>query len=149
MKVGGLQINKYQMHRFIPREHQKNEFKTMKFENFMNQMEIKKESISIKDMIEGINEIREILENDLTLKNLQDYKKAVSQFLNHFVRHELSKDQMEIYDRRAHYRQVEVVSQTRTKLGQLAETLLETNKGHLETLKIIGEIQGMIVDLYA
>lgn len=103
----------------------------------------------VVEMIDNIEDVKRDLEQDLTIENLEKYKEAIRSFLEYYTKNELKMDYYSVYDRRTFTdKKVGVIQTINEKVNGLTENMLETNKGHLETLSKIGEIQGLIVNLF-
>lgn len=101
------------------------------------------------EMIDNIEEVKGILEQDLSVENLEKYKDALRSFLEHYTKNELKMDYYFVRDGRTFMeKKVGIIQTINEKMNDLTENMLETNKGHLETLSRIGEIQGLIVNLF-
>lgn len=102
----------------------------------------------IQKLIDNIDQLKEHLDQQLTMDGLRDYKEAVRSFLQHYTQNELKMDQQMLKDRRGYSQKVSIIKSIDGKIGSLTENMLETNQGHLETLRRIGEINGLILNLY-
>lgn len=101
------------------------------------------------EMVDNIDKVKVALEHNLTVENLEKYKEAVRSFLNYYTKHELMMESYFVKDSRTFMeKQVSVIKSINEKMSDLTENMLETNRGHLETLHNIGEIQGLIVNLF-
>jgi uncharacterized protein len=101
------------------------------------------------EMIDNIDKVKVKLENDLTVENLDKYKEALRSFLHYYTKNELQMESFYVKDSRTYMeKKVNIIKSIDEKMNDLTENLLETNRGHLETLNKIGEIKGLIVNLF-
>lgn len=100
------------------------------------------------DMMESLDKLKEKLDFDVTVENLRNYKEAVKTYLDHYTKNELQLEGKYLSDRRGYTKKLYMIKTVNEKLDSLTERMLETHQGHLETLKKVGEIQGLLVDLY-
>lgn len=150
MKVDVLPAYQYQMNRLTPKA-TSNDWKAERFNQMMEEMKVQDISKEepIMDLLENIQQITEILEKEVTLSNLNEYKQALRSYLAHYVKHELERDTQELQDLRVYRKKVTTVRTVEEKLEGLTEKLLESHRGHFEMLQKIGEINGLIINLYA
>jgi len=103
----------------------------------------------ISEMVDNIDNVKVLLEHDLTVENLKKYKEAVRSFLDYFTKNEMQKETFFVRDSRTFIdKKVSIIKAVDEKINNLTENMLETNRGHLETLHQIGEIKGLILDLF-
>ncbi|QST03021.1 YaaR family protein (plasmid) [Pontibacillus sp. ALD_SL1] len=98
----------------------------------------------MEEMVRSVEVLRKQLDFDLNLENLREYRAAVQQFLRHYVKENLQAGEFRMNDGK----KLVIIREIDRKVNDLAEELLETNEGHLNALKEIGEIQGLLVNLY-
>lgn len=150
MKVEVLPGYQYQMNKLTPKT-TSTEWKSGKFTQMMDEMKVQEteKNEPVLDMLENVQEITEILERDLTLANLNEYKSALRAYLNHYVKNELKKETQEMHDLNVYKKRITTVRSVEEKLEGITEKLLDSHKGHFEMLQRIGEVQGLILSLYA
>lgn len=123
--------------------------KSKDFEKFFDEM--KPEQLTaeskVNEMIDDITKVKEMLDYEMTADNLNDYKKAVQSFLDYYTKNELKMDEYQLRDQKGYTRKLNIVKTIDEKVNELTESMLETNQGHLNTLKQVGEIQGLVLNL--
>ncbi|MGG2015789.1 YaaR family protein [Bacillus sp. S10(2024)] len=100
--------------------------------------------------VDNIGEIKEKIEQELTLDNIMEYKSTVKSFLNFYVDNLMQyKDVLARHPRYGYSQKMTVVKQVENELNDLEDimNLVNTKTGHLEILNQIGEIHGLIVNL--
>ena len=151
MKIEGMNHQQVMMD---PLYSKKNENTTMKQTAFEQYLETEKAEAlmpndQVVEMIDNIEEVKTMLEQDLSVENLDKYKEALRSFLEYYTKNELKMDYYFVRDGRTFMeKKVGIIQTINEKMNDLTENMLETNKGHLETLSNIGEIQGLIVNLF-
>lgn len=99
-------------------------------------------------MIDDIDELKKKLEEQLTLKNLHEYKENVRQFINYYSENELNVEQKTVQDGRTYAnKKYTVIEAINEKVDSMTDDLMQTNRGHLELLSKMGEINGLIINL--
>lgn len=152
MKVeSGLQSQA--MSKQIPKLSQQNRPEVKKFDSLFYKSEKMGEQIGektkLQQMIESIDALKETLQHDITVENLREYKEAVRSFLDYYTKNELQMQNIYIRDQRGYEEKLSMIQSIDKKLNQLTENRLETHKGHLEMLRKIGEINGLVVNFFA
>ena len=99
-------------------------------------------------MIDNIDDVKKLLEHVVTIENLQKYKEAIKSFLEYYTKNELKMEQYYMRDKKGIEKKVSIIRSIDQKMNDLTENLLETNKGHLDILQKMGQIQGLLVNLY-
>ncbi|MGG2066257.1 YaaR family protein [Bacillus sp. S14(2024)] len=112
----------------------------------------KKEKLleQMEALVGNIGEIKEKIEQELTLDNIMEYKSTVKSFLNFYVDNLMQyKDVLTRHPRYGYSQKLTVVKQVENELNDLEDimNLVNTKTGHLEILDQIGEIHGLIVNL--
>ena len=123
--------------------------KSKDFEKFFDEMKPEQMTMDSKvnEMIDDITKVKEMLDYEMTADNLNDYKKAVQSFLEYYTKNELKMDEYQLRDQKGYTRKLNIVKTLDEKVNELTESMLETNQGHLNTLKQVGEIQGLVLNL--
>jgi hypothetical protein len=150
MKIEGVQSHQ-QIHNQQIVHKEKIKPNTTKFEELLNETETEAptgKDKKINEMIDNIEKLKSILDHDLTVDNLNEYKEAVKSFLSYYTTNELKMENTYARDKRGYEQKLQVIKSVDSRLNDLTENMLETHQGHLETLKSIGEIQGLIVNIF-
>lgn len=98
-------------------------------------------------LLDNVNEIGEKLKESVSLGVVQDYKRAVRDFLAYVVRNTLSVERHESGPsvmNRKRFTLIRVIDQ---KLERLAAGILLDQRAQLDILRRIDEISGLLIDL--
>lgn len=98
-------------------------------------------------LLDNVNEIGEKLKESLSLAVVQDYKRAVRDFLSYVVRNTLALERHESGPnalKRKRFTLIRVIDQ---KLERLAAGILLDQRTQLDILRRIDEISGLLIDL--
>ncbi|MDP7980713.1 YaaR family protein [Bacillus sp. WLY-B-L8] len=104
----------------------------------------------IEALVDNIGEIKEKIEQELTVDNIMEYRSTVKSFLNFYVDNLMQyKDVLSRHPRYGYSQKMTVIKQVENGLNDLEDVmnLVNTKTGHLEILNQIGEIHGLIVNL--
>ncbi|PGK51560.1 hypothetical protein CN918_27600 [Priestia megaterium] len=121
---------------------------TSSFDTVVQQTRPQEVDEKLTNMIDTIDKLKATLEYDMSVDNLMAYKGALKSFVDYYSKNELEVQDVLMTDRRGNTKKLQVVKTLNEKLNSLTSTMLETHLGHMKTLKEIGEIQGLVVNLY-
>lgn len=100
------------------------------------------------EMLEVIEEKGKSLSNKRTVEALIDYKKMVQNFIKEAVEYGLKVEEKRGFSRGGRGRSLRTVSNIDARLIELTEAILNQEKKHINILDKVGEIQGLLVNLY-
>ncbi|MBO8172653.1 MAG: YaaR family protein [Bacillaceae bacterium] len=83
-----------------------------------------------------------------TLRDLYQYKSLVKRFVEEAVKYGVAVDERKGNGRRGRSRVYRVIKQVDQKLLELTDAILEKEQSGIEILDRIGEIRGMLINLY-
>ena len=127
---------------------QNNQTENGKFEEIVQTTQTKEVEDKITNMIDTVEKLKSMLEYDMSVDNLMEYKKELKSFIDYYTKHELQMQDVFMTDRKGYTKKMQVVKTLNEKLNHMTSNMLETHLGHLKMLKDIGEVQGLIVNLY-
>lgn len=84
-----------------------------------------------------------------TVEDLKTYKKLVKQFLDDAVKNSLQLEEQRGFSRGGRSKIYKLVKEVDQKLVELTNAVLEKEKKGLDLLGLVGEIQGLIINIYA
>lgn len=82
------------------------------------------------------------------VKDMKHYRGLVKEFLNEIVTHSHSFTRENFLDRRGRHRVYGIIRLVDENLDQLAQELMKDEKDNLAILNKIGEIQGLLLDIF-
>ena len=82
------------------------------------------------------------------VKDMRHYRSLVKDFLNEVVTHSHEFSRENFLDRRGRHRVYGIVRLVDENLDQLAQELMKDEKDNLEILNKIGEIRGLLLDIF-
>ncbi|HEU4962891.1 MAG TPA: YaaR family protein [Bacilli bacterium] len=99
-------------------------------------------------LMRQIDDMGKILSRQMTWRALQDYKERVRKFLEQIVKGGYAAKEKQGFDRRGRVRLYKVVSQIDDLMAELAEQVLSDEKDHIDILAKIGDVRGLLMNLY-
>lgn len=103
----------------------------------------------LEDMLASLNELKGQLDKDLTIDNLENYRKEMKKFLEYCTEHEMVRQDNVYRDRRGIEKKVTVIKMANQEMEKMTKQLLKNNYDHLSVLEQIGRIHGMVINLLA
>ena len=82
------------------------------------------------------------------VKDMRHYRSLVKDFLNEIVTHSHSFSRENFLDRKGRHRVYGIIRLVDDNLDQLARELMKDEKDNLEILNKIGEIKGLLLDIF-
>ena len=82
------------------------------------------------------------------VKDMKHYRGLIKSFLNEVVTHSHSFSRENFLDRRGRHRVYGIIRLIDENLDQLAQELMKDEKDNLASLEKIGEIQGLLLDIF-
>ncbi|XJZ26941.1 YaaR family protein [Bacillota bacterium Lsc_1132] len=106
--------------------------------------------------IESLNQKMKEIENQgsklvetRTVDNLRKYKKLVKDFLNDVVKNGLQLKEERGFNQYGSSRLYKLVKEVDKKLVDLTDSVLDKEAKGLDLLGVVGEIKGMLINIYA
>lgn len=99
-------------------------------------------------LIVDIEEQGKVLAESQTVEDLREYKRLIKELLDDTVKHGLSLEERRGFNRRGRPKVYKIVEEVDKKLIELTNSVLDGQKSGLEILDMVGEIKGLIVNIY-
>lgn len=146
MKVGqGLTIHK-------EISYSQKEAKAKELASFQHILTEKQTSVAkehLNTLLEGITKQGERLVRSQSLKDLHNYKRLIRSFLQEVVKYGLSLEETTSFSPlSSRERKLKVIKEVDKKLLELSEEMIEREDQNIRLLDNIGEIKGLLIDLY-
>lgn len=130
---------------------QKKEDAPMESVSFTEVMHKKKSDVlfeRFQTMAQQIEAQGKKLAESQTVEDLKQYKKLVKQFLDDAVKNSLQLEEQRGFSRGGRSKIYKLVKEVDQKLVELTNAVLEKEKKGLDLLGLVGEIQGLIINIY-
>ena len=102
----------------------------------------------LQGLMEEITMQGERLSKRRDVKDMKHYRGLVKEFLNEVVTHSHSFSRENFLDRRGRHRVYGIIRLVDENLDQLAQELMKDEKDNLAILNKIGEIRGLLLDIF-
>jgi uncharacterized protein len=102
----------------------------------------------LQQQVKGIEEQGKKLAESRTIEDLKKYKKLVKQFLDDAVKNGLQLEEQRGFSRGGRSRIYKIVKEVDKKLIDLTNAVLQKEQKGLDLLGLVGEIQGLIINIY-
>lgn len=122
--------------------------KSPAFQDIFQQANVRLTKSELDNLMRQIDDMGKLLSRQMSWKTLMDYKERVRRFLEHIVKGGFASKEKQGFDRRGRVRLYKIISEIDGLMAQLAEQVMSDEKDHLEILAKIGDIRGLLVNLY-
>lgn len=102
----------------------------------------------LQTLMEEITMQGERLYKRRDVKDMKHYRGLIKEFLNEVVTHSHSFSRENFLDRRGRHRVYGIIRLIDENLNQLAQELMKDEKDNLSILDKIGEIRGLLLDIF-
>ncbi|EHL79717.1 MULTISPECIES: YaaR family protein [Bacillus] len=119
------------------------------FSNLVQQYDQKLKDEQLKQLMANIDEAGERLAKSRNLQDLVKYKTLIKKFIKETVDYGMELSSSHSWNLYGEGRQLKVVKTIDEKLVELAEDLVNKEKLTIDILGKIGEIKGLLINLYA
>ncbi|MEF3312802.1 YaaR family protein [Paenibacillus sp. GYB004] len=118
------------------------------FSDMLNQQDGKADAEQLNRMLQQIQLQGERLSKSMTVRELRAYKLLVKQFLEKTVRKGIGIKDTSGWDRRGRGKRYKLLDEIDQHLIGMADEMLDTEEGKIELLSKVGEIRGMLINLF-
>jgi uncharacterized protein YaaR (DUF327 family) len=125
-----------------------NQVQQKTFSEMMQQNDGKTAVTELNRMLEQIQMQGERLSKSMTVRELRQYKLLIKKFLEETARRGVQLRDTKGWDRRGRSKRYKLLAEIDENLLAMADDLLEHEQGRIEILHKIGEIRGMLINLF-
>jgi uncharacterized protein len=118
------------------------------FSDMMHQQDHKATQQELTRMMEQIQLQGDRLAKSMTVRELRQYKLLVKKFLEETARRGVGLRDTKGWDRRGRGKRYKLLEEIDQQLLGMADDMLEDEKGRIDILQRIGEIRGMLINLF-
>ncbi|WP_289140205.1 YaaR family protein [uncultured Brevibacillus sp.] len=119
------------------------------FTELMNKGREQLDTERLHKKIQEIEEQGKILAESRTVGDLRKYKSMVKSFMEDAVKHGLALEERQGFNRRGRSRIYKIVTEVDKQLLDLTDGMLKKQEPGLRILERIGEIKGMLINIFA
>lgn len=102
----------------------------------------------LNKLMSDIERQGENLAKTMDIKELKNYKKMISEFMDEVVNNALKFSKHSHFDRRGRHKVYALVKKVNAKIEELSREFLKEEKDNIKILESIGSIKGMLLDMY-
>ena len=99
-------------------------------------------------MMQDIEDQGKVLSTSQTVEDLKKYKKLVKELLDDAVNNGLKLEEQRGFNRRGRTKVYKIVKEVDSKLIDLTNAVLDKEKNGLKILNMVGEIKGLLINMY-
>ncbi len=114
----------------------------------MSNIEEKELQQVLASMLQDIETQGKKLAKHRDIRDMKQYRKLIKSFMNEVINHSHSFSRENFLDRKGRHRVYGIIRLVDENLDKLAQELVKEEQDHLEILKCIGEIEGLILDIF-
>jgi len=115
---------------------------------FANVMKKSQSNMQLESLMTRVDFQGQKLAKQRTLENLRDYKKSVKQFVSESLNLGLQLSEKQSFNPGGGMKTHQLVEVIDQKLIELNDELLNNEKEGIDMLRLIGEIKGLLINLY-
>ncbi|MEA4846444.1 MAG: YaaR family protein [Clostridiaceae bacterium] len=99
-------------------------------------------------LMSDIEKQGEHLAKSMDMKELKNYKKLISEFLDEVINSSLKFSKQSHFDKRGRHKVYALVKKVNARVEELSREFLKDEKDNIKILESIGTIKGMLLDMY-
>ncbi|WP_017756456.1 YaaR family protein [Calidifontibacillus oryziterrae] len=141
-KVGRTSLNKVKAKSTGPTE-------SVSFQEVMGKNRQQMVHEKLTQLVQDIEDQGKVLAESRTIDELRKYKKMVKEFMDEAVQNGLQLEERRGFNRRGRTKIYKIVKEVDKKLIDLTNAVLDKEKTSLDILGMVGEIKGLLINIYA
>lgn len=102
----------------------------------------------LEKMLKDITKQGELIARHMDIRDMKKYRGQIKDFLNEVVNRSHKFSRENFLDRKGRHRVYGIVRLIDSNLDELAQELCEEEKDHIKILSKIGEITGLLLDIF-
>lgn len=119
-----------------------------KFSSFLEQEEKEQSKEELSNLLKDIEKQSKVLVNSKKTKDLLTYKELIKSYMEQVIKNALYIEEKFGYDNIGRRKRYKIVKEIDQKLIELTDNILKEETGTLKVLEQIGDIQGLLTNLY-
>ncbi|OGO79100.1 MAG: hypothetical protein A2Y23_10320 [Clostridiales bacterium GWB2_37_7] len=102
----------------------------------------------LNKLMSEINRQGEQLGKNMDIKELKQYKKLITEFMDEVVNSSLKYSKHNQFDRRGRHKVYALVKKVNAKVEELSREFIKEERDNIKILESIGTIKGILLDIY-
>lgn len=123
--------------------------KGVSFDSMVSTQAVKLQSYELEQLMKGITAQGEKVTRYRTIRDLAKYKRLIKDFVKEAVGFGLDLSHTHSFNFNGSNRRLTIVKQIDEQLVTLTEGILDQEKKSIDLLDVIGEIKGLLINLYS
>lgn len=119
------------------------------FQDILSLSKDRLQKAELDKLLQSIDQLGKELSKQCSWRALMNYKERIRRFLAEVVKGGYGIKERQGFDRRGRTKLYKIISEIDDLMAQLAEEILKEEKNELEILKRIGDVRGLLVNLYS
>ncbi len=117
---------------------------------FMLASHIQEQDLQVRltAMMEEITRQGDRISKKMDIRDMRKYRTLIKSFMNEIVSRSHKFSRENFLDRRGRHRVYGIIKQVDNTLDELARELVKDEKDHIAILNMIGEIRGLLLDIF-
>lgn len=117
---------------------------------FMLASHIQEQDLQVRltSMMEEITRQGDRISKKMDIRDMRKYRTLIKSFMNEVVTRSHKFSRENFLDRRGRHRVYGIIKQVDDTLDALAQELVKDEKDHIAILNMIGEIRGLLLDIF-
>jgi uncharacterized protein YaaR (DUF327 family) len=141
-KVGSATLDKTKQKQEVPTDR-------VMFSELMSKGRDQMNVERLNKLVQEIEEQGKILAESRTVGDLRKFKSLVKSFMEEAVQHGLRLEERQGFNRRGRSRVYKIVTEVDKKLLELTDAVLKKQEIGINILERVGEIKGLLINMYA
>lgn len=141
-KVGRAVFEKIKGKQDVPSE-------SISFSELMQKKRDESNMERINKLIQDIEDQGKVLAETSTIEELRKYKMLVKEFMDDAVKNGVAMEERRGFNRRGRTKIYKMITEVDKKLLELTDAVLKKEEKGLRILDLVGEIKGMLINVYA
>lgn len=141
-KVGMLGLDKLKPKQDKPLE-------SISFQEVMAKGREKINEEKLTRLLKDIDEAGKILAESRTVEDLRRYKALVKELMNDVVKYGVALEERRGFNRRGRTKIYKIITEVDKKLLQITDEVLKKESRGLSILDLVGEIKGLLINIFA
>ncbi|MBQ8198543.1 MAG: YaaR family protein [Lachnospiraceae bacterium] len=104
--------------------------------------------VRLTSMMEEITRQGDRISKKMDIRDMRKYRTLIKSFMNEVVSRSHKFSRENFLDRRGRHRVYGIIKQVDDTLDELARELVKDEKNHIAILNMIGEIRGLLLDIF-
>lgn len=118
------------------------------FANVIKKSQSKMQLDTLNHLMSQVDTQGQKLAKQRTLENLRDYKNLVKQFIQESLGYGLQLTDKQSFNSSGSMKSHQIIEVIDKKLIELQDEVLNNEREGIDTLRIVGEIKGLLINLY-